>query len=147
MRICNTANRINRCSFDTNLKPEVIKEIESSKRSERYQKERKAKVQEGSLDAVGYEPKYLSCERYAGQRPVEDEVMKSWMRGYLRQLLARLPPGEKDAMEALFFDGLSVRETAGRLGCRPETVRKRRKRALLRLGICLKKAGITDSKL
>lgn len=145
MRIYDTLTKkeIHSSSMD----PEVVKEIQISDRKERYQEERKVRENEVSLDAMDYEPEYLFCIKYAQHSPVEDEAMRRWTIRYLRLLLARLPPGEKAVVKELFFEGLSVNAAAKKLGCRPETIRERRRRGLLRLGTYLKEAGINSSKI
>ena len=113
--------------------PLVVKAIQGSKRKERYQLRKKISVQESSLDAIGYSPKYLSCQPYAQLNPVEDAIMSAFDRGMIMAAMARLPTKESQVIRLLYFKGLSVTDAAREIGCKRETVRNRERRAIRRL--------------
>ena len=63
----------------------------------------------------------------------------------LREALARLPPKEREAIEALYFKELSVTEAAKLIGCKRDTVRDREKRGIKRMRQMLNEYGIKDT--
>ena len=116
-----------------------------SARRERYQEDKKRRFFQCSLDAIGYSPKYIECELYASLSPAEDKVMDMLRSSMLRETLARLPPKEREAIEALYFKELSVTEAAKLIGCKRDTVRDRERRGIKRMRQMLSEYGIKDT--
>lgn len=65
--------------------------------------------------------------------PVEDAVIRRILSQELRHCVARLPVPDRRLIFALYFDGLSEREYARRLGISQKAVNKRRRRVLKKL--------------
>ena len=114
----------------------------SFERMERYQEEKKRALNQFSLDAMGYSPRYIDCQRYECLSPVEDAVMDSCRRGLIKETLARLPPKERQVIEAMYFGELSVSETARLIGCKRDTVCSREEKGLEHLREMLTECGI-----
>ena len=94
---------------------------------------------------MGYSPHYLDCRCYASLSPVEETVMDSYSSRLIKETVARLPPKERQVIEALYFGGLSITEAARLIGCKRDTVRSREKRGLERLKKMLPECGINGN--
>lgn len=113
--------------------PEVVKVYRLYDRAERYQREKKAAACEISLDAIGYSPCYLACCRYSQMSPVDEAVIEDIERKRVVAALEKLPQKERQVIEAIYYDDLSISDAARRIGCKRDTVRNRERRAIKRL--------------
>ena len=62
-----------------------------------------------------------------------DEVLRDEERAAVMEALVQLPVSDQELLRACFFEGLTPSEVAVRVNSSPETVRKRKSRALERL--------------
>ncbi|MCI0632547.1 MAG: RNA polymerase sigma factor, partial [Actinobacteria bacterium] len=90
--------------------------------------------------------------RASGHRPSgdavpspEEAVLADERRRIVLTALETLPEADRDVLSCRYLAGLSERETATALGCRPGTVKSRTSRALDRLRAALGTAGFTES--
>lgn len=85
-------------------------------------------------------PKEVSLEALSDQgiffqdpSDVEEEVLNKIMVECLKEALKKLTDEELSLIHALFYEGLSVAETARRKGVSRKTIRKRRNKILAKL--------------
>ena len=88
-------------------------------------------------------PKEVSLEALSDQgiffqdpSDVEEEVLNKIMVECLKEALKKLTDEELSLIHALFYEGLSVAETARRKGVSRKTIRKRRGKILAKLKNC-----------
>ena len=123
---------------------EVYDAWQKSRRHEKYQQERKKREREMSVGTYDCLPADAHLAGAQGISPVEETVMADWLRGILRDALARLPPKELEAVWMLYFEGLTVTEAARRAGCKRDTVRNRERRAVRKMAEVFRERHVTD---
>lgn len=69
---------------------------------------------------------------------VEELALTKVIREWLRRCIALLPKGERELIQALYYDGRSEREYSRRLGISQKAVNKRRSKVLKHLGKMMK---------
>ena len=119
--------------------PEVYGEYYRMNRYARYQEERDrshGKTLYSNLDSNEMLGEELISDQSA--LSTEDADIAHILSEKLHRCLEMLPDGERDLIQALYFDGLTEREYAIRIGVSQNTVNKRRHRILARLKIFMK---------
>ena len=114
--------------------PEVYGEYYRMERYARYQEERDrshGKTLYSNLDFNDILGEELIPDQSALN--TEDAAIARILHEKLHRCLDMLPEGERDLIQALYFDGLTEREYAFRIGVSQNTVNKRRHVVLARL--------------
>ena len=90
----------------------------------------------GAISYDGLDTPELSGQEMIPDRDavsVEDAAIANILRGELRRCLALLDEPDRQLIHALYFEGLSEREYAKRVGVPQRTINDRRHRALRKL--------------
>lgn len=74
-----------------------------------------------------------------GEVNIEDLAIANLMKAKLRRSLALLPPKDQELIDAIFYEGLSEREYAKRIGVSQNTVNKRKHSIIKELQYFFKK--------
>lgn len=117
---------------------EVYLEWYQSRRHERYQREKERKYQVSSLEMLieqGGIP-------VGAADVVEDTVIREMCIEKLRSVMEELAEEDAYLLYLLFFEEVTVKETAQICGCSRKTIANRRKRILKELNEKLKEMGI-----
>ncbi|MGI6017539.1 MAG: RNA polymerase sigma factor [Marvinbryantia sp.] len=118
---------------------EVYLEWYQSRRRERYQQEKNQKYGVCSLEELQEKGTAVISVKDS----LEETAIKSMCVDKLREVLDGLPEKDIYLLYLLFFQELSVKETAQLCGCSRKTVANRRKRILTELNGKMQKLGIT----
>ena len=116
------------------VSPEVYYAYFRMERQERGQEEKKQRNAVVSYDA-------LDCDETVGLETMpdltspslDDLMMMRELRHKLRYAIHALPPGERELIQAIYFEGLSERDYARRKGISQTGVNKRRKKILSKM--------------
>ncbi len=100
-------------------------------RTLREKDERNGAVSYDGLDTPELSGQEMIPDR--GAVSVEDAAIANILRGELRRCLALLDEPDRQLIQALYFEGLSEREYAKRVGVPQRTINDRRHRALRKL--------------
>ena len=100
-------------------------------RTLREKDERNGAVSYDGLDTPELSGQEMIPDR--GAVSVEDAAIANILRGELRRCLALLDEPDRQLIHALYFEGLSEREYAKRVGVPQRTINDRRHRALRKL--------------
>ena len=107
-----------------------------------YQEKRRGRTlrekdeRNGAISYDGLDTPELSGQEMIPDRDavsVEDAAIANILRGELRRCLALLDEPDRQLIHALYFEGLSEREYAKRVGVPQRTINDRRHRALRKL--------------
>ena len=107
-----------------------------------YQEKRRGRTlkekdeRNGAVSYDGLDTPELSGQEMIPDRgavSVEDAAIANILRGELRRCLALLDEPDRQLIQALYFEGLSEREYAKRVGVPQRTINDRRHRALRKL--------------
>jgi len=107
-----------------------------------YQEKRRGRTlrekdeRNGAISYDGLDTPELSGQEMIPDRDavsVEDAAIANILRGELRSCLALLDEPDRQLIHALYFEGLSEREYAKRVGVPQRTINDRRHRALRKL--------------
>ena len=107
-----------------------------------YQEKRRGRTlrekdeRNGAISYDGLDTPELSGQEMIPDRDavsVEDAAIANILRGELRRCLALLDEPDRQLIQALYFEGLSEREYAKRVGVPQRTINDRRHRALRKL--------------
>ena len=107
-----------------------------------YQEKRRGRTlrekdeRNGAISYDGLDTPELSGQEMIPDRDavsVEDAAIANILRGELRRCLALLDEPDRQLIHALYFEGLSEREYAKRVGVPQRTINYRRHRALRKL--------------
>lgn len=121
---------------------EVYLEWYQSRRKEKYQKERDRKYGVCSLDGLEETGNFRNRGDTVKNEPEENAIKKLCI-GKLRKSLDSLPEQDAYLIYLLFFEEMTVKDTAQICGCSRKTVQNRRKRILNQLQMMMKEMGIT----
>ena len=131
------ANIITVDGVNVEVTKEVFLAYSQMDRRERYLKKERSKGRELSLDRMqenGGLPGYVGSEDVSD---VEDIVLQNEEQAVHKKLVATalglLSEGEKQLIQALFFDEISAREYARKIGVSDMAIRKRRNRILKKI--------------
>lgn len=113
-----------------------------------YQEKRRGRTlrekdkRNGAVSYDGLDTPELSGQEMIPDRgavSVEDAAIANIMRGELRRCLALLDEPDRQLIHALYFEGLSERKYAKRIGIPQRTINDRRRRVLRKLKELLEK--------
>lgn len=100
-------------------------------RTLREKDERNGAVSYDGLDTPELSGQEMIPDR--GAASVEDAAIANILRGELRRCLALLDEPDRQLIQALYFEGLSERKYAKRVGIPQQTISDRKRRVLARL--------------
>lgn len=123
---------------------EVYLEWYRSRRREKYQKEREQKYGVCSLNKLA-EMGGKNNPAILKRNEPEEVVIKKLCLEKLKESLSILSDQDAYLIYLLFFEELTVKDTAQRLRCSHKTVQNRRKRILTQLKNTLKEYGTVGS--
>ncbi|MBR1634332.1 MAG: sigma-70 family RNA polymerase sigma factor [Lachnospiraceae bacterium] len=112
---------------------EVYREYHRMRRREMYQEEQKRKYGMVSLDAAGYDMGAAFGGSAAKQSCVEDALLSEWYVRKLYEGIDALDAWDRRLVGLLYFAGMTVKDTAGALGCSRGKVYAHRKKLLAAL--------------
>lgn len=128
---------------ETEVREEVAKAMEESRR-EAWRVEAKRRYYGLSLENLRETGFPFRGEPGPEELLIERERRRE-ERTSLRNSLSRLTAEQKTVIKLLYFEGLSLRETAARLGISYQAVQRRRDRILQKLKILYEKGLYFDS--
>jgi RNA polymerase sigma factor (sigma-70 family) len=107
-------------------------------RQERYQRERDAKNNVCSYEhlnelAFGEDSGSFGDVIPSQEESVEEQVIRKVFSEQLHRAIGRLEPEEQRLIQAIFFENVSMRAYAEKLGVTHRTIQKRQKRILQKL--------------
>ena len=116
------------------VSPEVYYTYFHMERQERGQEEKKQRNAVVSYDALDSDETVgLETMPDLTSPSLEDLMVMRELRHKLRCAIRALPPGERELIQAIYFEGLSERDYARRKGISQTGVNKRRKKILSKM--------------
>lgn len=116
------------------VSPEVYYAYFRMERQERGQEEKKQRNSVVSYDALDSDETVgLETVPDLTAPSLDDQMMMRELRHKLRCAIHALPPGERELIQAIYFEGLSERDYARRKGISQTGVNKRRKKILSKM--------------
>ena len=128
--------------------PEALVEVSKDLYSEYHKIERhlstlkEKDARYGLVSLSSLETRRASIEETIPDRnaePVEDQVVIKLMAVKLKRCINRLPSAERELIRAIYFEGMSERELAGKTGIHYMTLHSRKKKILRKLKNMLEK--------
>lgn len=123
---------------DVEVTPEVYEAYAQADRRERYGYERDEGVLL-SLDRLEEDGMQLTWLTDQNVESAEDTAIQETMIARMMEALDKLEPEERELIELLFFEGVSIRELARRAGMHLHAIQYRRDKVLEKLRIFLSK--------
>lgn len=120
---------------------EVYLEWYQSRRREKYQRERNRKYGVCSLDEIEEKGGFIKNNGYMKNEPEENTIKKICIEK-LWKGLESLPEQDAYLIYLLFFEEVTVKDTAQIFGCSRKTIYNRRKRILGQLHGIMSELGI-----
>lgn len=122
--------------------PEALVEVSKDLYSEYHRIERHLSTLEekdarhGLVSLSGLDTRRASIEETIADQntePIEDQVIAKLMAAKLKRCINMLPSAERTLIHAIYFEGMSERELAGKTGIHYMTIHSRKKKILRKL--------------
>lgn len=122
--------------------PEALVEVSKDLYSEYHRMERHLSTLEekdarhGLVSLSALDTRRASVEETIADRnaePIEDQVIAKLMAVKLKRCINMLPSAERELIRAIYYEGMSERELAGKTGIHYMTLHSRKKKILRKL--------------